>query len=67
MHDPKRPKYKRQFSMDNGERRSHTRDVYPSQDTPCMGTARVKQEEETDLRNLEEMNVVTKGKVQNKT
>ena len=32
-----RPKYKGQFSMDYCERGSHTRDVYPTQDTSRMG------------------------------
>ena len=39
------------------------RDVYPTQDTSRMGTARVKQEEETDTNNMEERNVgTTRGK-----
>ena len=64
----KRPKYKVPFSMEYRERESHARGVRPTQYTSCMGTARVKQEEETDrnnarvARNLEERNVGTKGK-----
>ena len=54
--------------MDYRERGSHARGVYPSQDTSRMGTARVRQEQETDttiarvVRNLEERNEGTKGK-----
>ena len=54
--------------MDYRERGSHARSVYPTQYTSRMGTARVKQEEETDenkarvVRNLEERNVGTKEK-----
>ena len=55
--------------MDYREQRSHARGVYPTQDTSRMGTAWVKQEEETDknngkrvARNLEERNVGMKGK-----
>ena len=36
--------------MDCRERGSHARGVYPTHDTWRMGTARVKQEEETDTR-----------------
>ena len=36
--------------MDNSERGSHARGVYPKQYTSRMGKARVKQEEETDTR-----------------
>ena len=36
--------------MDYWERGSHARGVYPIQDTLRMGTARVRQEEETDTR-----------------
>ena len=36
--------------MDYRERRSQARDVYPTQYTSHMGTARVKQEEEADTR-----------------
>ena len=50
-------------------RGSHTRGVYPTQDTSCMRTARVKQEEREDrnnsmrvVRNLEEKNIGTKRK-----
>ena len=39
-----RPKYKGPFSMACGERGSHARGVYHTQDTSRMGTARVKQE-----------------------
>ena len=35
-------KYKRPFSMDCRERRSHTRGKYPTQGTSLMGAARVK-------------------------
>ena len=55
--------------MDCMERRSHAWGVYRSQYTSSMGTARVKLEEETDIRvvrNLEESNVGTKEKVSNK-
>ena len=45
-----RPKYKGLFSIDYRERKSHSRGVYPIQDTSRMGKARVKQEEETDTR-----------------
>ena len=69
-HDTKRLKYKGQFCINCRERGSHARDVYPTQYTSCMGTARVKQEEEADtrimrdrvVRNMEEKNVGTKGK-----
>ena len=47
--DPKRSKYKGPFSMDNREWGSHALGVYPKQDTLSMGTARVKQEEETKI------------------
>ena len=36
--------------MDCRERGYHARGVYPTQDTSRMGTARVKQEEEADMR-----------------
>ena len=36
--------------MDNRERESHARGVYPTQDTARLETARIKQEEETDKR-----------------
>ena len=55
--------------MDYRELRSHARGVYPTQYTSRMETVRVKQEEERDtnnarvLRNLEERNVGTKGKI----
>ena len=61
--------------MDYRERGSHARGLYPTQYTYRMGTARVKQEEETDARinskrvvkSLEERNVGTiRGKVSNK-
>ena len=66
-HDLKRPEYKGPFSIDNREQGSHARGVYPTQDSSRMGTASVKQEEETDknkrvVRNLEERKVGTKGK-----
>ena len=54
--------------MDYSERESHAQGVYPTQYTSRMGTARVKQEEETDtnnariVRNLEEREVGTKRK-----
>ena len=38
--------------MDYWERRSHAQGVHPTQDTSRMGTARVKQEEESDTRIL---------------
>ena len=34
--------------MDYGERESHLRGVYPTQNTSRMGTERVKQKEEAD-------------------
>ena len=43
-------KYKGPFSMDHRERGSHTRGVYPTQYTSRTGTARMKQEEEADIR-----------------
>ena len=43
-HDPKRLKYKGPLSIDCRERGSHAQDVYPTQDTLRMGTARVKSE-----------------------
>ena len=51
--------------MDYRERGSHARGMYPTQNTLRMGTARVKQEEETNtkimrvrvVRNLGERNV----------
>ena len=56
-------KYKEPFSMDYRERGSHTRGVYPTQYTSSMGTARIKQEEEADMRIIvKEWNVGTKGK-----
>ena len=36
--------------MDYRERASHARGVYPTQDASRMGTARVKQEEEANIR-----------------
>ena len=36
--------------MNNRERGSYARGVYPTQYTSCMGKARVKQEEDTDTR-----------------
>ena len=36
--------------MDNRERGSDARITYPTKDTSCTGTARVKQEEEADNR-----------------
>ena len=47
-------KYKGPFSIDNSERRSHARGVYPTQDTSRMGTVKMKQEEETDKNNARE-------------
>ena len=49
-HDPKRSKYKGPFSMDCREQGSHARGVHPTKYTLRMGTARVKEEEETDTR-----------------
>ena len=49
-HDPKISKYKGQFSIDYRERRSHARDMHPTQNTSRMGTAREKQEEEADTK-----------------
>ena len=49
-HDPKRSKYKGTFSIDCRERESHEHCVYPTQNTPRMETARVKQEEKADTR-----------------
>ena len=43
----KRLKLNRRFSMDDRERGSYARDMYSIQDTSRMGTAKVKQEEET--------------------
>ena len=51
--------------MDYRGRGSHARGVYLTQNTSRMGTARMKQEGETDknnARNLEERNVGTKEK-----
>ena len=56
--------------MDNRERGSHARSVYPTQDSPRIETARIKQEEETDTRITvieqyeiqKKSNVDTKGK-----
>ena len=45
-HVSKRSKYKEVSSMNCMARESHARGVYPTQDTPRMGTARLKQEEE---------------------
>ena len=39
------------------ERGSHSRGGHPTQDTPRMSTARVKQEEETDTRIRQESNM----------
>ena len=36
--------------MNNRERELRARGVYPTHDTSLMGTVRVKQEEETDIR-----------------
>ena len=36
--------------MDYRKRGSHARGVYPTQDTPRMGTAMMTQEEETETR-----------------
>ena len=47
-HDPKKTEYKGPFSMNYRKQGSHARGVYPTQYTSCMGTARVKQEEEAD-------------------
>ena len=49
-HDPKKPKYKRPFNTNHRERGSHARGVYPTQYTSHIGTTRVKQEEEADVR-----------------
>ena len=49
-----------QGTINDGQRRSHARGVYPTQDTSCMGTARVKQTR--ILGNLGERNVGTKRK-----
>ena len=43
-------KYVGPFSRDCRDRGSHARGVYPTQDTSRMGTARAKEEEETDSR-----------------
>ena len=51
-HDPKRPKYKEPISIDYRERKSHARGVYLIQYTSLMGTAKVKEEEETDTWGL---------------
>ena len=48
--DHKRATYKRPFSMDYREQRSHARGMYSTKDTPRMGTVRMKQEEEADTR-----------------
>ena len=40
--------------MDNRERGSHVRSVYPTQYSSRMGTAKVKQEEEPDTRIMQE-------------
>ena len=68
MHDPKRPKYKGPFSIDNRERGSHAQGVYLTQYTSHMGTISVKEDEEMHknnvkiLRNMEERNKSIKGK-----
>ena len=65
-----RPKYKGPSSIDNRERGSQARGVYPTQDTSHMGKARVKEEEEVDKNNskrvVDERNVGTKMKIPNK-
>ena len=55
--------------MDYREQGYHARGVYPTQDTPRVGTVRVKQEEEADknnseriVRNMEERNKGMKWK-----
>ena len=53
-HDQKRPKYNGPVSIDYREWGSHAQSMYPSQYTSRMGTARVKQEEETDNRIMQE-------------
>ena len=53
------PKYKGPSSMDNRERGSHARGVYPTQDTSALETVRVKREEEADTR------IIEKGVVRN--
>ena len=47
--------------MEYSERRSNARGLYPTQDTSHMRTARVKQEEEADIRirDREQRNVGT--------
>ena len=40
--------------MDYWERRSHARGVYVTQDTSHMGTARMKQEGETEIKIMQE-------------
>ena len=54
--------------MNNRERGSRARGVYPTQDTSHMGTARVKQEEEANLRIIvkEECEIWKKKKVESK-
>ena len=47
---PFRLKYNGPFSIDCMERGSHARGVYPIQDTSRMGTAKIKQEEQADIR-----------------
>ena len=49
-HDPKRPRYKRLFSMDYKERGPMHVVCIPHRIFLRMGTARMKQEEETDTR-----------------
>ena len=47
-----RQKYKGTSSMDCRDRGSHVRVVYPTQYTPRMGTAMVKQKVGTDTRTI---------------
>ena len=54
MRDVHRPKYGGPYSIDCRERGTHARGVYPTQDTSSMGTAKVKQEEQTDTRIMRE-------------
>ena len=66
-HDPIKPKYTGLFRIDYRERGFHARGLYPTQDTSSMGTARVKQEEEVDMKMQESSKksgrkVGTKGK-----
>ena len=54
LHDTIRPNYKVPFSMDCRERGFHSWSMYLEQDTSCMETAGMKQEEESKKNNWKE-------------